>query len=66
MYFDLKGLKLAVIGGGDPCAEILDHLTGPGFKEMGIQVLMVADTIDIVKGTGAKKNPISPLQLIMT
>ncbi|MCF8126456.1 MAG: PAS domain-containing sensor histidine kinase, partial [Desulfotignum sp.] len=50
MYFDLKGLKLAIIGGGDPCAEILDHLTGPGLKDMGIQVLMVADTIDIVKG----------------
>ena len=50
MYFDLKGLKLAVIGGGDPCADILDHLTGPGLRELGIQVLMVADTIDIVRG----------------
>ncbi len=50
MYFDLKGLKLALIGGGDPCKEILDHLTGPGLKEMGVQVLMVADTIDISRG----------------
>lgn len=43
MYFDVKGVKM------------LDLLTGPGLKEMGIQVFMVADTIDIVRGTGAKK-----------
>jgi PAS domain S-box-containing protein len=50
MYFDLKGLKLAIIGGGDPCAEILELLAGPGLKDLGIQVLMVADTIQIVRG----------------
>ncbi|MEX1300349.1 MAG: PAS domain S-box protein [Desulfotignum sp.] len=50
MYFDLKGLKLAIIGGGDPCREILDRFTGPELKGLNIQVLMVADTIEISKG----------------
>ncbi|MFU8769029.1 MAG: ATP-binding protein, partial [Desulfotignum sp.] len=50
MYFDLKGLKLAVIGGSDPCHEILDLLSGPGLRDLEIQVLMVADTIEIVRG----------------
>jgi len=50
MYFDLKGLKLAIIGGGDPCREILDRFTGPDLRDLNIQVLMVADTIEISKG----------------
>jgi len=50
MYFDLKGLKLAIIGGGDPCREILDRFAGPDFRDLNIQVLMVADTIEISKG----------------
>jgi PAS domain S-box-containing protein len=50
MVFHLKGLKLAIIGGSDPCPEILDRLTGPGLADQGIQVLMVADSIAIVKG----------------
>ncbi len=50
MYFDLKGLKLAIIGGGDPCREILDRFTGPDLRGLNIQVLMVADTIEISKG----------------
>jgi PAS domain S-box-containing protein len=50
MYFDLKGLKLAIIGGGDPCREILDRFTGPDLRKLDIQVLMVADTIEISKG----------------
>jgi PAS domain S-box-containing protein len=50
MYFDLKGLKLAIIGGGDPCREILDRFTGPDLIKLDIQVLMVADTIEISKG----------------
>ncbi len=50
MNFDLKGLKIAIIGGSDPCSEILDILTGPGLKELEIQVLMVADTLTRVKG----------------
>ncbi len=50
MYFDLKGLKLAIIGGGDPCREILDRFAGPDLRKLNIQVLMVADTIEISKG----------------
>jgi PAS domain S-box-containing protein len=50
MVFHLKGLKLAIIGGSDPCPEILDRLTGPGLADLGIQVRMVADSIAIVKG----------------
>ncbi|MDT8378424.1 MAG: PAS domain S-box protein [Desulfotignum sp.] len=50
MYFDLKGLKLAIIGGGDPCCEILDRFSGPDLKHFNIQVLMVADTIEISRG----------------
>ncbi|MBU0971952.1 MAG: PAS domain S-box protein [Proteobacteria bacterium] len=45
MNFNLKGLKIAIIGGSDPCAEILDILTGPGLATLNIQVLMVADTL---------------------
>jgi len=50
MYFDLQGLKLAIIGGGEPCCEILDRFTGPDLSALNIQVLMVADTIEISKG----------------
>lgn len=50
MYFDLKGLKLAIIGGGEPCCEILDRFTGQDLSALNIQVLMVADTIEISKG----------------
>ncbi len=50
MYFDLKGVKLAIIGGGDPCCEILDRVTGSGLRDLNIQVLMVADTIEISRG----------------
>jgi hypothetical protein len=50
MVFHLKGLKLAIIGGSEPCHEILDRLTGPGLRDLGIQVLMVVDSVAIVKG----------------
>ncbi|MCG8567168.1 MAG: PAS domain S-box protein [Desulfobacterales bacterium] len=51
MNFDLNGLKIAIIGGSDPCAEILDTLTGEGLKPLGIEVLMVADTLLNTRGT---------------
>jgi PAS domain S-box-containing protein len=50
MNFDLKGLKIAIIGGSDPCSEILEILTGPGLKELDIKILVVADTLLNVKG----------------
>ena len=51
MFFDLRGIKIAVIGGSDPCAEILDLLTGPGLKSLGVEVKMVADTLLNTNGT---------------
>jgi len=45
MNFNLTGLKIAIIGGNDPCGEILDILTGPGLKRLDIKILMVADTL---------------------
>ncbi|MBU8910283.1 MAG: PAS domain S-box protein [Desulfobacterales bacterium] len=50
MNIDLKGLKLAIIGGSSPCKQILEILLGPGLKELGIQVLVVADTLIKVDG----------------
>ncbi len=50
MNFNLTGLKIAIIGGSDPCGEILDILTGPGLKEHGITVLIVADTLENTRG----------------
>ncbi|WP_022668926.1 PAS domain-containing sensor histidine kinase [Desulfospira joergensenii] len=50
MNFDLHGLKIAIIGGSDPCARILDMLTGPGLSKLDIRVVMVADTLVNSKG----------------
>lgn len=50
MNFNLKGLKIAIIGGSDPCCEILDIFAGPGLKELGIKVLVVADTLKNTRG----------------
>lgn len=50
MNFNLKGLKIAIIGGSDPCCEILDILAGPGLKELDIKVLVVADTLKNTRG----------------
>lgn len=50
MKIDLKGLKIAIIGGNDPCEKILEILLGPGIKELDLTVLVVADTLTQVKG----------------
>ena len=50
MNFNLKGLKIVIIGGSDPCGEILDILTGQGLKELDVKVLMVADTLKNTRG----------------
>ncbi|RLC20628.1 MAG: PAS domain-containing sensor histidine kinase [Deltaproteobacteria bacterium] len=50
MNIDLKGLKIAIIGGNSPCKEILEILMGPGLKELEIEILMVADTLTQVEG----------------
>jgi len=50
MNIDLKGLRVAIVGGNSPCKQILEILLGPGLKELGIQVLVVADTLNKVEG----------------
>jgi len=50
MNIDLKGLKIAIIGGNKPCKQILELLTGKGLKELELQVLMVADNLTITEG----------------
>ncbi|MBC8439941.1 MAG: PAS domain S-box protein [Deltaproteobacteria bacterium] len=50
MNIDLKGLKIAIIGGNSPCRQILEILLGPGLKELDLQVLVVADTLTQVEG----------------
>ncbi len=50
MNIDLKGLKIAIIGGNNPCKEILEILLGPGLKELDLRVLVVADTLTRVEG----------------
>ena len=50
MNIDLKGLKIAIIGGTSPCRRILEILTGPGLQELDCKVLLVADTLTRVDG----------------
>ena len=57
MNIDLKGLKIAIIGGNRPCKQILEILLGPGLKELDLKVLVVADTLTQVEGIKyARKN----------
>ena len=48
--FDLKGLKIAIIGGNDPCKEILEILLGDGLKGYAPEVLIVADPLQLSSG----------------
>jgi len=50
MNIDLKGLKIAIIGGNSPCRQILEILLGPGLKDLDIKVQVVADTLNQVEG----------------
>lgn len=50
MNINLKGLKLAIIGGNSPCKQILEILLGPHAKELDIKVLVVADTLTQTRG----------------
>jgi PAS domain S-box-containing protein len=47
---DLKKLRVAIIGGNSPCKQILEMLLGPGLKELGLTVMVVADTLTNVEG----------------
>jgi len=50
MNIDLKGSKIAIIGGSSPCKEILEILTGPGLSGFDIEVMAVADSLKKVEG----------------
>ena len=50
MYLDLKGSKILIIGGNNPCKQILEILLGPGLKELAPEVLAVADTLTHSEG----------------
>jgi len=50
MYLDLKGSKILIIGGNNPCKQILEILLGPGLKEFAPEVLAVADTLTHSEG----------------
>ncbi len=50
MYLDLKGLKIVIIGGNNPCKQILEILLGPGLKDLATEVLAVADTLTHSEG----------------
>lgn len=42
--WNLKGLNIAIMGGGYPCREILQLLLSDGLKLLDCNVLGVADT----------------------
>lgn len=50
MNIDLKGLKVAIIGGNTPCRQILEILLGPAVSELNIEVLAVADSLHRSEG----------------
>lgn len=50
MNIDLKGLKIAIIGGNNPCKQILEILLDPGMKELDMEVVVVADTLTQAEG----------------
>jgi len=50
MNIDLKGLKIAIIGGASPCRRILELLTGPELSSLECKVVLVADTLERVEG----------------
>lgn len=50
MKLDLNQRKIAIIGGNDPCCDILNHLLGKELASFGIQVLLLADPL--IKNSG--------------
>ncbi len=51
MDLDLNQKKIGIIGGNDPCCEILDRLFHPELAALDCQVLMVADPLVKNQGT---------------
>ncbi len=47
---NLKGLNIAIMGGINPCREIIELLLSDGLKELNCTILAVADTFTGVEG----------------
>lgn len=50
MNVDFENLHIAIIGGNDPCQEVLEILLSPEMTDKNVQILMVADTLEQAKG----------------
>lgn len=50
MNINLKGKKIAIIGGNNPCKHILRKLLGTDLKEFSFEVVLVADTLTHSEG----------------
>jgi len=55
MNLDLNQRQIGIIGGNDPCCEILKRLTGPALAPLNCRVLMVADPLVQNEGTVCAK-----------
>ncbi len=56
MNLDLYQRKIGIIGGNDPCCEILECLADPGLASLNCRVLMVADSLVQNEGTACAKS----------
>ncbi|WDP92899.1 MAG: PAS domain S-box protein [Desulfobacter sp.] len=56
MDLDLNQRKIGIIGGNDPCCEILNRLSDPVLSALGCRVLMVADPLVRNQGTVCAAN----------
>lgn len=50
MDIDLKGSKIAIIGGANPCRRIIELLTGPDLQALECKIVLVADSLERVDG----------------
>lgn len=55
MQLDLNQRKIAIIGGNDPCCEILNRLTDRIFDSLELQVVLVADPLIQNEGVACAK-----------
>ena len=61
MKLDLYRRRIAIIGGNDPCCEILSELTGPELSLLEIEVLLVADHLKRNRGVACAKEKKIPV-----
>jgi PAS domain S-box-containing protein len=62
MKLDLFQRQIAIIGGNDPCCDIVSKLTAPGLSALEVKIVMVADPLIRNRGIACareKKIPVS-------